>query len=186
MYLPAAGPEAGDRSYETLTLCKKSCFTSCLISTCQTNVGLPITKQDSRILAVYPPISVHLIKWASEQIRQQSPSAPLYGNLSRLTTPRVLSTKTPSSGQGLCQSCWRQRYQDSKDDRHIFVSISCNYNVYADIGLEYPCMHCLVSILDTGARPSFFSTSELSTVLESHMSFGPLFNSATPTIHFGC
>lgn len=103
-----------------------------------------------------------------------SSTTPTPSGLSQLTNQRVLSKKLVSLGQELCHSHSWQRYQDSKDDRHIFVSTGRNCKVDADIGLNYTCKRRFVAIIKTEAGTNFIPKNKLPDRFETKMSTRPL------------
>lgn len=176
-------------NYETLTLAERVAIPAAYyVPAKQMILSLELYKLVGPFEAnSTPPIPVHCIKWAGNQISEQpSPTAPVSDALSQISTPKVLSTKIPSSGLDLSQNCPSGRYEDRKDDRRIFVSIGRNYKVYSDIALNYTCMNRLVDILDTRTEPSFIGKNKLPTGFETQLSFRPLSKSTTQTtIRFG-
>lgn len=101
---------------------------------------------------------------------------PATGGFSLPTILRVLAGKAPSSRQTLPHSHLWRRFQGGKDNCRIFVSTGRNYKVYADTGLDYFCMHCLVTILDTGARPNFIDKKKIQIGFNTKIYAGPLQN----------
>lgn len=116
------------------------------------------------IFGNYSPNSEFCTKWPWKQLREALYTNSLAsGSPLQSTFPEISSSKSALSGQDICCSHPRQRHRDSKDDLHLFVLTDRSYKVYANIGLNCPCMHLLKTILDTGAESNFFRRSELST-----------------------
>lgn len=158
-------------------LCRKSCCTRCLLPMCQENVRPSGTRQVCYLLGTCFPIPNFSSEWSKKWSRKGpilTTSASGIGF--QFTIPSILTKKAALSRQELWQSRPWRRYRNSKNHRHIFVSIGRNFKKYAEIGLAYTHINCLITFFDTVAGPRVTHISKLPTVFEIQLSIRPLPN----------